>query len=64
MKYMIYAFLTILENYRNYILINLEGTHRGMHGRTDGRTDKPKAICPFNFSKIGGIKTQTIKNDR
>ena len=24
--------------------------------RTHGRTDKPKAICPFNFSNIGGIK--------
>ena len=23
---------------------------------TDARTDKPKAICPFNFSKVGGIK--------
>ena len=28
-------------------------------GRTEGRTDKPKAICPFNFSKVGGI---TIKS--
>ena len=27
-----------------------------MDGRTEGRTDKPKAICPFNFSKVGGIK--------
>ena len=22
----------------------------------DARTDKPEAICPFNFSKVGGIK--------
>ena len=22
----------------------------------NGCTDKPKAICPFNFSKVGGIK--------
>ena len=26
-----------------------------MDGRTNGRTDKPNAICPFNFSKVGGI---------
>ena len=25
-------------------------------GWTDGRTDKSKAICPFNFFKVGGIK--------
>ena len=23
---------------------------------TDSRTDKPKTICPVNFSKVGGIK--------
>ena len=23
----------------------------------DGRMDNPKAICPFNFSKVGGIFT-------
>ena len=34
--------------FQNSILINSE--------RTDGRTDKPKAICPYNFSKVGGIK--------
>ena len=22
---------------------------------TEGRTEKPKAICPFNFFKVGGI---------
>ena len=27
-----------------------------MHKRMDGRTDKPKAICPLNFVKVGGIK--------
>ena len=25
--------------------------------RTHGHTDKPKAICPTNFFKVGGIKT-------
>ena len=24
--------------------------------RTHGHTDKPKAICPTNFFKVGGIK--------
>ena len=24
--------------------------------RTQGHTDKPKAICPTNFFKVGGIK--------
>ena len=33
--------------FQNCILINFERTH--------GWTDKPKAICPFNFSKVGGI---------
>ena len=33
--------------FQNCILINFV---------TDARTDKPKAICPFNFSKVGGIK--------
>ena len=27
------------------------------NGRMDGWSDKTKAICPFNFSKVGGIKT-------
>ena len=27
------------------------------NGGTEGWTDKPKAICPFNFFKVGGIKT-------
>ena len=25
-------------------------------GQKDGQRNKPKAICPFNFSKVGGIK--------
>ena len=39
--------------FQNCILINFI-----TDGRTHGRTDKPEAICPFNFSKVGG----TIKN--
>ena len=36
--------------------------NRSIHGskvnrRTDRQTDKPKAICPSNFFKVGGIKT-------
>ena len=38
--------------FQNCILINFEQTH----GRQGGRTDKPKAICPSNFSKAGGMK--------
>ena len=36
-----------------------------MDGRTDARMDKPKAICPFNFFKVGGIITffNTIYNN-
>ena len=34
--------------FQNCILINFE------------RTDKPKAICSFNFSKVGGIKIKII----
>ena len=26
--------------------------------QTDRRKDKPKAICPFNFFKVGGIIIQ------
>ena len=31
------------------------------HTQTDRQTetDKPKAICPSNFFKVGGIKTHT-----
>ena len=37
--------------FQNCILINFV-----MDSRTHAHTDKPKAICPFNFSKVGGIK--------
>ena len=37
--------------FQNYILINFV---------VDARTDKPKAICPFNFSKIEGEYDQEI----
>ena len=26
-----------------------------LNGQMHGWTDKPKAICPFNFSKVGGM---------
>ena len=29
--------------------------------RTDGWTDEPKPICPFNFSEVGGIKNKKMK---
>ena len=37
--------------------------NRSIHGskvnrRTDRQTDKPKAICPSNFFKVGGIINQ------
>ena len=35
--------------FQNCILVNLNGC-----------TDELKAICPFNFSKVGGIKTTMI----
>ena len=41
-------------NFQNCILINFV---------TDGRTDKPKAICPVNFSKIGGMITTHTEFD-
>ena len=41
--------------FQNCILINFV-TQAWM----DGRTDKPIAICPFNFSKVGGIKIMWI----
>ena len=28
-----------------------------MDGHSDGQTDKPKAICPIFFFKVGDIKT-------
>ena len=33
-------------------------------GRTDKRLDNPKAICPFNFFKIGGIEMMGKKNSQ
>ena len=30
--------------------------HSEVNRRTDRQTDKPKAICPSNFLKVGGIK--------
>ena len=30
--------------------------------QTEGRTDKPKTICPFNFFKVGGIIKLKNKN--
>ena len=38
--------------FQNCILINFV-----TNARRDAQTDKPKAICPFNFSKVGGIMT-------
>ena len=37
--------------FQNCIFINFV-----TDAQTDGRTHKPKAICSFNFSKVGGIK--------
>ena len=35
--------------------------HRSkVNGRTHTQTDKPKAICPSNFFKVGGIKKEDI----
>ena len=31
------------------------------HRQTDRHTDKPKAICPSNFFKVGGIKRTTTE---
>ena len=39
--------------FQSCILINFEQTYGPMDGPTDGRMDKPKAVCPFNFSKVG-----------
>ena len=32
--------------------------------RTDGCTDEPKAICPLNFSKVGGIIKHHIQESQ
>ena len=42
--------------FQNCILIKFERTQR----RMEGRKDKPKAICPFNVSKVGGIKRHNV----
>ena len=42
--------------FQNCILIN-----KFCNGRTHGRTDKPKAICPFNFSKIEGMNSEKLQ---
>ena len=34
------------------------GTKSVTHARTHPRTHAPKAICPINFFKVGGIKIQ------
>ena len=31
------------------------GTKSVMHARTHAQTHAPKAICPINFFKVGGI---------
>ena len=33
------------------------GTKSVTHARTHPRTHAPKAICPINLFKVGGIKT-------
>ena len=47
--------------FQNCILINFERMDGRtiLNGRTEARTDKAKAICHFNFSKDGDIKTVT-----
>ena len=35
-------------------------THTQTDRQTDRQTDKPKAICPSNFFKVGGIITPKI----
>ena len=35
-------------------------THTQTDRQTDRHTDKPKAICPSNFFKVGGIMTLTL----
>ena len=47
--------------FQNCILINFV-TDPQTDGRTHTHTDKPKAICPFNFSKVGSIITTLLEN--
>ena len=39
--------------FQNCILINFV-----MNAQTNGHTDERKAICPFNFSIVWGIKNK------
>ena len=41
--------------FQNCSLKYFERTDDRTDGRMEGRTDLPKAICPFNFSKVGDI---------
>ena len=41
---------------QNCILINFERTHGRMEVWTERCMDKPKAICPFNFSKVRALQ--------
>ena len=36
------------------------GTESVTHPRTHALTDAPKAICPINFFKVGGIKISCL----
>ena len=36
------------------------GTKSVTHPRTHALTDAPKAICPINFFKVGGIITSCV----
>ena len=40
------------------------GTKSVTHARTHALTDAPKAICPINFFKVGGIITSMKPEDR
>ena len=40
------------------------GTKSVMHPRTQSGTHAPKAICPINFFKVGGIITDRQKTMR
>ena len=39
------------------------GTKSVTHARTHPRTHAPKAICPINFFKVGGIISHTSSAD-
>ena len=50
----LFLMANILMKFQNCNLIFVLDTH--MDRWMDGRIDKPKATCPFNFFKLGGIK--------